>query len=50
MAALVMYPHADVPYSLVVSYMLNLGLDGELCLRDKKMMCFYKFTIFFGIT
>ena len=31
-------PHADVPYSLVVS---NLSLDGELCLRDDKNAAFF---------
>ena len=32
--ALLLHPHVDVPYSLVVTY--NLTLDGKLCLHDDK--------------
>ena len=34
--ALVLHPHFDVPWSLVVR---NLTLDGKLCLRGKKKCC-----------
>ena len=35
--ALLLHPHVDVPWSLVV--LRNLTLDGKLCLRDDKKCC-----------
>ena len=34
--ALLLHPHVDVPWSLVLR---NLSLDGKLCLRDDKICC-----------
>ena len=37
--ALLLHPHVDVPWNLVVTYSRNLTLDGKLCLRDDKKCC-----------
>ena len=37
---LLLHPHVDVPYSSWLLHIINLSLDGELCLRDGKNAAF----------